>query len=92
MWSNHDHHRHERRLGRYRGVYCSPLFPSTPPQPISHFLPSFANPRVLLEDGQLVAADREITVRDLLTHTAGLGYGDGKGGAGLHPSDSPFLT
>jgi CubicO group peptidase (beta-lactamase class C family) len=48
-------------------------------EPISHFLPAFANPRVLLEDGTLVAADREITVKDLLTHTAGLGYGDGEG-------------
>jgi len=48
-------------------------------EPISHHLPSFANPRVLLEDGTIVEADREITVRDLLTHTAGLGYGDGEG-------------
>jgi len=48
-------------------------------EPISHFLPSFANPRVLLEDGTLVDAEREITVKDLLTHTAGLGYGDGDG-------------
>mgnify|MGYP003684769947 CR=1 FL=1 len=31
-------------------------------EPISHFLPSFANPRVLLEDGTLVDAEREITV------------------------------
>ena len=41
-------------------------------EPLSHHLPSFANPRVLLPSGESVAAKREITVRDLLTHTAGL--------------------
>lgn len=45
-------------------------------EPISHHLPSFANPRVLLPSGETVPARREITVRDLLTHTAGLTYGD----------------
>ena len=46
-------------------------------EPISHHLPSFASPRVLQEDGTTVPAEREITVRDLLMHTAGLSYGDG---------------
>lgn len=45
-------------------------------EPISHHLPSFASPRVLQEDGSTVPACREIIVRDLLTHTAGLSYGD----------------
>ena len=46
-------------------------------EPISHHLPSFNNPHVL-EDGKRVPAKREITFRDLLMHTAGLGYGDGE--------------
>ena len=46
-------------------------------EPISHHLPSFARPQVL-EDGKPVRARREITFRDLLMHTAGLGYGDGE--------------
>ena len=46
-------------------------------EPISHHLPSFAAPHVL-ENDQLVPARREITFRDLLMHTAGLGYGDGE--------------
>ncbi len=47
-------------------------------QPIAEILPAYANMRVLrsptgpIED--TVAADRPITVRHLLTHTAGLGY------------------
>ena len=46
-------------------------------EPISLHLPSFASPRVL-EDGKHVHARREINFRDLLMHTAGLGYGDGE--------------
>ena len=45
-------------------------------EPISHHLPSFSGSHVL-ENDQLVPARREITFRDLLMHTAGLGYGDG---------------
>jgi len=47
--------------------------------PISRFLPGFANPRVYVggSRGKLdtVPAEREITFRDLLTHTSGLTYG-----------------
>ncbi|TNE52298.1 MAG: class A beta-lactamase-related serine hydrolase [Sphingomonadales bacterium] len=47
-------------------------------QPIAELLPAFADMRVLKrEDGPLddtVAAERPITVRHLMTHTAGLGY------------------
>lgn len=50
--------------------------------PISKFIPEFKNPQVLssfkYEDTSFktVAADREITIRHLLTHTSGLGYGE----------------
>ncbi|EOD22334.1 hypothetical protein EMIHUDRAFT_101455 [Emiliania huxleyi CCMP1516] len=45
-------------------------------EPVSHHLPSFANARVLLASGEIVPAEREVTVHHLLTHTAGLTYGD----------------
>jgi CubicO group peptidase (beta-lactamase class C family) len=47
-------------------------------QPIADFLPEFANMTVLTDpDNSLAAvpAKNQITVRHLLTHTAGLGYG-----------------
>ncbi|MEZ5488927.1 MAG: serine hydrolase domain-containing protein [Gammaproteobacteria bacterium] len=46
--------------------------------PVSKFIPGFANPRVSTtsdasgETGHLVPATREATIRDMLTHTAGL--------------------
>ena len=43
-------------------------------QPVSDFIPSFGNLRVLQADGE-VAPRREPTVQDLLRHTAGLIYG-----------------
>lgn len=49
--------------------------------PISKFIPEFKNPQVLKTyneaDGTWTAepARREITIRDLLTHTSGIGYG-----------------
>jgi CubicO group peptidase (beta-lactamase class C family) len=45
--------------------------------PLSKFLPEFANPKVSVEEGtsvRLVPANREPTVHDLLRHTAGLTY------------------
>ncbi len=54
--------------------------------PISKFIPEFKNPKVALPptSGQrsdapfvLTPAEREITIRDLLTHTAGLANGWG---------------
>ena len=46
--------------------------------PLSRFLPAFADPRVLVggtaDDPETVPAERPITIADLLTHTAGLGY------------------
>lgn len=45
---------------------------------ISKYLPEFKNPKVLMPgsggDSKLVPASREITIRDLLTHTSGLTY------------------
>ena len=46
-------------------------------QNIADFIPGFANPKVLIDGTKSLesrAAKRPITVRHLLTHTAGLGY------------------
>jgi len=47
--------------------------------PISRFVPAFANPRVFSGGSRgkidTTPAEREITFRDLLTHTSGLTYG-----------------
>ena len=49
--------------------------------PISKFIPEFKKPQVLKSfkyadtSYSTVAADKEITIRQLLTHTSGLGYG-----------------
>jgi CubicO group peptidase (beta-lactamase class C family) len=46
--------------------------------PISKFIPEFKNPRVLVTppegESYTIPAKREITIRDLLTHTSGLTY------------------
>lgn len=48
--------------------------------PISKYIPSFANPKLLDKFNEkdstytFVPAKREITIRDLLTHTSGIGY------------------
>ena len=49
--------------------------------PVSRYIPAFARTRVMLDTGNavIVAARRQVTIRDLLTHTAGISYGtDGK--------------
>ncbi|MEP6781716.1 MAG: serine hydrolase domain-containing protein [Gemmatimonadaceae bacterium] len=45
--------------------------------PVSKYIPSFAHSRVMLDTGNnvIVPARRAITIRDLLTHTAGISYG-----------------
>jgi CubicO group peptidase (beta-lactamase class C family) len=51
-----------------------------PDDPVSRFIPEFRNPRVLIDvlpDSGFTAkpASGEITIRQLLTHTSGIGYG-----------------
>jgi CubicO group peptidase (beta-lactamase class C family) len=43
--------------------------------PVSKYIPEFANPKVLVGNGVTRPAAREITVRDLLSHESGLIYG-----------------
>ena len=43
--------------------------------PISKYIPEFANPKVLEGKGKTRPAAREITVRDLMSHKSGLIYG-----------------
>lgn len=42
--------------------------------PVSKYIPEFANSKVMV-NGSTVPAKRPITLRDLLTHTAGISYG-----------------
>jgi CubicO group peptidase (beta-lactamase class C family) len=44
-------------------------------EPVSHFIPTFAKTTVALKSGETVPAKRQITIADLLTHTAGISYG-----------------
>jgi CubicO group peptidase (beta-lactamase class C family) len=44
--------------------------------PVSKFIPEFKKVKVWVNEGQLADLTREITVHDLLTHTAGLSYGE----------------
>lgn len=54
-------------------------------EPVSKYLPSFRNTTVVVPgpSGRYgsIPAKREITIRDLLTHTAGINYGDGPAAA-----------
>ncbi len=55
--------------------------------PVSRFIPPFAKTTVAVRNGQTVEtvpARRAITIRDLLTHTAGISYGTGADVAPLY--------
>lgn len=46
--------------------------------PVSRYIPAYASTTVAVQDGDdinIVPATRQITLRDLLTHTAGISYG-----------------
>ncbi len=51
--------------------------------PISKFIPEFKDPQLIKNFNLIdttyttITANREITIRDLLTHTSGIGYGEG---------------
>lgn len=51
--------------------------------PVSRFLPAYARTTVMVE-GQIVPARRAVTIRDLLTHTAGISYGSDSAVASLY--------
>ncbi|KQY88974.1 MULTISPECIES: serine hydrolase [Roseateles] len=46
-------------------------------EPVSRYLPAFANLQVALPQGGTEKARRPLTIHDLLTHTAGMSYGPG---------------
>ncbi|MCE8527026.1 beta-lactamase family protein [Ruegeria pomeroyi] len=54
-------------------------------QPVADFLPAFADPQVWTGEGHALTetepARRQITIHDLLTHQAGIVYGDPRGNA-----------
>ena len=54
-------------------LYEDSLFNLT--DPVSRYIPAFADVKVLGANGQLEAPIRSVTVQDLLRHTAGLSYG-----------------
>lgn len=45
-------------------------------EPVSHFIPSFEKTMVAMKDGTIVPAVKPITIDHLLTHTAGISYGN----------------
>ncbi len=56
--------------------------------PVSEFVPAFKDMKVYTEDGSaIVDADREVTIKHLLTHTAGLIYESDKDD---HPIDQQY--
>ena len=43
--------------------------------PLSKFIPSFKDLKVAVSKDQIVPANREVTIKDLLTHSSGIGQG-----------------
>ena len=54
-------------------LYEHSLFHLT--DPVSKFIPEFKKVKVFVNEGELADLSREITIQDLLRHTAGLSYG-----------------
>jgi CubicO group peptidase (beta-lactamase class C family) len=54
-------------------LYERALFHLT--DPVSKFIPEFKKVKVFVSEGELADLEREITIQDLLRHTAGLSYG-----------------
>jgi len=52
--------------------------------PVSRFLPAYAQTTVSVPNLETVPARRQITIRDLLTHTAGISYGTDRHVAALY--------
>lgn len=46
--------------------------------PVTKFIPEFGKVKVLVNEGELADMEGEITIQDLLRHTAGLSYGEYK--------------
>ena len=55
-------------------LYEHGLFQLT--DPVTKFLPEFRKVKVWVNEGELAEPTREITIHNLLTHTAGLSYGE----------------
>ena len=56
-------------------------------EPVGHFIPTFMKTTVMMKDDsgtRTVPAKRAITIKDLLTHTAGISYGTGSQVAALY--------
>ncbi len=67
--------------------------------PVSKFIPEFKNSRVAVKASEkdsegysTVPAKREITIRDLLTHTAGISYGNGPAAGTLQIRRRPRMV
>lgn len=55
--------------------------------PVSRYIPSFKKLKVWAGEGQLKDPDREMTIKDLFTHTSGLTYDF----LGLHPIEKKYI-
>jgi CubicO group peptidase (beta-lactamase class C family) len=68
-------------------LYEHGLFQLT--DPVSRLIPEWSNLKVREGGDRLVEPDRPMQIRDLLTHTSGLGYGPDNGDLDLGPDVEP---